>query len=186
MMQFNMEYYRMFYYTATFGSMSRAAEAMYITQPAVSTAIRNLEKQLSARLFVRKAHGMELTPEGKRLFEHVSTAFGELAAGEEELRKTLQYQEETIRIAATETPLYHLLLPGISVFRQRHPEINFQISGTSTAETLSLLGKQKVDFAMAVTPLDLPERISPNGLLQALNLLYTLEELTELVREVEA
>jgi DNA-binding transcriptional LysR family regulator len=159
MLDFNIEYYRTFYYTATLGSMSKAAEAMFVSQPAVSMAIRNLELHLSVKLFVRKTHGMEMTAEGKQLFEHVNTAFGELIAGENELKKTLKYKKETIRIAATETPLYQLLLPNLAAFRKKNPGISISISGSTAADALELLTGRKVDFAMTVMPMDLPDGI---------------------------
>lgn len=154
MLKFNLEYYRTFYYVAKLGNMTKAAEALFISQPAVSRSIQNLENSLQASLFMRKAHGMELTSEGEALYTHVEAAFEHLLFGEEEVKRSAQHNEAMIRVAATETPLYHLLLPKIESFRQTYPHIHFQISGNSTEEAIALLRDNKVDFALAVSPLN--------------------------------
>ena len=158
MLNFNLEYYRAFYYVAKLGNMTKAAEALFISQPAVSRSIQSLENSLQTTLFVRRSHGMELTPEGTALYAHVEAAFEHLLSGEEEVKRTSRYNETTIRVAATETPLYHLLLPKIESFRQMYPHVHFQISGSSTEETIALLRDNRVDFALAVSPLgELPD-----------------------------
>ena len=63
-MNTNLEYYKVFYYAAKFGSLTAAGEQLAISQPAVSQAMKQLEKQLGTKLFQRSAKGMKLTPEG--------------------------------------------------------------------------------------------------------------------------
>lgn len=84
MTDFNLEYYRAFYYVAQYGSISKAADALYLSQPAVTRSIQKLEEELRCVLFTR-TRGMQLTYEGSVLFEQVRAAFGALAAGEKEL-----------------------------------------------------------------------------------------------------
>ena len=67
-MQTNLEYYKIFYYVSKYNSISLAAEALSISQPAVSQAIKHLEKDLGCALFVRMAKGVRLTKEGEMLF----------------------------------------------------------------------------------------------------------------------
>lgn len=153
MAHFNLEYYRTFYFVAKFGNMTRAAEALYVSQPAVSRAIQNLEASLNATLFSRKSHGMELTPEGKALYEHVDAAFELLTNGERQVANTTALKCQVLRIAATETPLYHYLLPKMETFRKTHPDARFLFSGSSSADTISLLLRGQADLALAVSPL---------------------------------
>ena len=69
----NLELYRVFYTVAKCGSLTKAADQLFISQPAVSQAIKQLETQLGGKLFNRQSRGMELTdPAGKRMFEIVS------------------------------------------------------------------------------------------------------------------
>lgn len=67
-MDINLEYYKIFYYTAKQKSVTLAAEKLSISQPAVSQAIKHLEKDLGCALFVRTAKGVRLTKEGEMLF----------------------------------------------------------------------------------------------------------------------
>ena len=60
----NLELYKVFYTVAKCGSLTKAAEELYISQPAVSQAIKQLETQLGGRLFNRTRKGMELTEPG--------------------------------------------------------------------------------------------------------------------------
>ena len=64
-MNVNLEYYKIFYYVGKYESITQAAEALAISQPAVSQAVKNLEKNLGSVLFVRTSKGVRLTVEGK-------------------------------------------------------------------------------------------------------------------------
>ena len=60
----NTEYYKVFYYVGRLGSITAAAEALCISQPAVSQAVKQLEKALNSQLFIRTQKGVRLTPRG--------------------------------------------------------------------------------------------------------------------------
>ena len=70
----NYELYRIFYVVAKSGSITKAAQELFISQPAVSQSIKQLETQIGGRLFVRTSKGMELTYEGKIIFEYIEQA----------------------------------------------------------------------------------------------------------------
>ncbi|MBQ8229590.1 MAG: LysR family transcriptional regulator, partial [Clostridia bacterium] len=63
----NLELYRVFYTVAKCGSLTRAAEELYISQPAVSQSIKQLENQLGVPLFDRRHRGMELSAQGGKI-----------------------------------------------------------------------------------------------------------------------
>ena len=69
-MDINLEYYKIFYYTAKQKSVTLAAEKLSISQPAVSQAVKHLESDLSCALFVRTSKGVRLTKEGGLLAEY--------------------------------------------------------------------------------------------------------------------
>ncbi|MGN0551817.1 MAG: LysR family transcriptional regulator, partial [Oscillospiraceae bacterium] len=91
-MYISYDYYRVFYYVAKYKSISQAAKILLNNQPNVTRTIKSLENALGCKLFVRSSHGVSLTYEGERLFNHVQIAFDHLESGEEEiaLNKTLQ------------------------------------------------------------------------------------------------
>ena len=65
------DYYRIFYYVAKYGNISKAAKVLLSSQPNVTRTIKNLEGELGCTLFSRTSRGMRLTPEGERLYGHV-------------------------------------------------------------------------------------------------------------------
>ena len=82
----NLNYYRIFFAVAEAGSVSKAAERLFISQPAVSKSVSLLEKELKCRLFDRSRKGVNLTNEGRTLYEHLKTAFKSISEAEESLR----------------------------------------------------------------------------------------------------
>ena len=152
-MDFNLEYYRAFYYAAKFGSYSKAAEHLYLTQPAVSQSIHRLENSLGGcKLFIRNSHGMDLTPEGKLLFIHVDKAFELLTAGEVKLSRFNSLENSDLYIGATDTALDFHVLPHVNAFSQRYPRISLHIQGCHSGELLEMLKAGKIDVAFGVTP----------------------------------
>ena len=70
-MNVNLEYYRVFYYVCVHGSLTAAARELCISQPAVSQAVRQLEKEAGIKLFLRTSKGVQLTKEGELLYRYV-------------------------------------------------------------------------------------------------------------------
>ena len=81
-MEENLSLYHIFYVTAREGNISRAARELFISQPAISKAIRKLEENLETVLFIRTSRGVTLTREGELLYRHVAQAFDTLQSGE--------------------------------------------------------------------------------------------------------
>lgn len=70
----NFEYYKIFYYVAKEGNITRASEKLYISQPAISQTIKKLEEELGLSLFARNKKGVVLTKSGQKIFEKVENA----------------------------------------------------------------------------------------------------------------
>lgn len=149
----NLEHYRIFYYVATFQSITRAAAQLYISQPAVSKAILKLEQEMNCPLFVRTPHGSVLTSEGAILYSHVSKSMKELELAEEKIICTDNRERQLIRIGATESALHSVLIPVLSRFAGEYPLVSFQIKGCSTADLMRMLSAGNIDVALGVTPL---------------------------------
>ena len=96
----NFEYYRIFYYVAKYGNLTRAASALNTSQPAVTRTIHKLEDDLGCRLFIRSKMGMELTAEGQQFFEYVSAGCAQFFKGESDLKDRLSLEKGTISISA--------------------------------------------------------------------------------------
>ena len=90
----NTEYYKVFYYVGRLGSITAAAEALCISQPAVSQAVKQLEKALNSQLFIRTQKGVRLTAEGELLFPYVERGIENLLDGERMLRRLVDLDME--------------------------------------------------------------------------------------------
>lgn len=85
-MNVSFEYYKVFYHVARLGSITLAAKALFLSQPAVSKCIRQLEKVLGCALFYRMHKGMRLTPEGEVLYQHVGRPASRSPSGKRRFR----------------------------------------------------------------------------------------------------
>lgn len=145
-MEENLSLYHIFYVTAREGNISRAARELFISQPAISKAIRKLEENLETVLFIRTSRGVTLTREGELLYRHVSQAFDALEAGEAQLERNRKLGVSQLRIGASITLCRYLLLPRLQHFVQEHPHVKVSITCQSTFQTLSLLDENKIDI----------------------------------------
>ena len=154
-MSVKLELYRVFKEVAEVGNITAAAQALYISQSAVSQSIKQLESDLQTRLFSRNSRGVTLTAEGKMLYEYVRSAMGLLETGEEKLSQTRELQMGQLVIGASDTVTSQFLLPYLDSFHRDHPAIHIQIISGRSHKVLGLLRSGKVDIAFASTPTDM-------------------------------
>lgn len=146
--------YRIFLAAAETGSISAASEQLYISQPAVSKSVSQLESTLGTRLFDRTGKGVSLTYEGRVLYEQVKSAFGLLEAGEEKIRRINELGIGQLKIGASAAFCKYMLLPFLNGFVHENPHINISIECCSSAQTLKLLRNRQIDIALMVRPED--------------------------------
>ena len=151
-MSVKLELYRVFKEVAEVGNITAAAQALYISQSAVSQSIKQLENDLQTRLFSRNSRGVTLTAEGKMLYEYVRSAMGLLETGEEKLSQTRDLQMGHLTIGASDTVTSQFLLPYLDRFHRQYPAIHIQIISGRSHKVLGLLQSGKVDIAFASTP----------------------------------
>ena len=151
-MEQHLSQYRIFYEVARCGNISRAAKELYISQPAISKAIGKLEESLGTRLFLRNSRGVQLTPEGNVLFQHVSDAFDSLSRGEKELKRIHDFHIGQLKIGVSNTLCKYVLLPYLKSFVEKYPHVNITIESQSTAHTLEMLEARKIDIGLVAEP----------------------------------
>lgn len=149
------DYYRVFYYVAKYKSFTQAAAPLLSNQPNITRTIKNLEADLGCTLFVRSNKGVTLTPEGEKLYAHVSVAFEHIDAAERELSLDKSLQQGLVSIGASEVALHGLLLPVLKAFRSRYPGIRLKVSNHTTPQAISALKDGLIDLAVVTTPLEL-------------------------------
>jgi len=151
----NLELYRVFYTVAKCGSLTKAAQELYISQPAVSQAIKQLESQLGTPLFTRTHRGMDLTVSGgKFIFRQVEEALKLLEDAENKLTELRSVAEGTIRIGATDSIFYYILSDKIAEFGKKFPAVRFELISATSPETLEQLKNGKCDIAFINLPLE--------------------------------
>ena len=151
-MNVNYEYYRIFYYVATYKSFTKAALAMGSNQPNITRTINCLEGELNCRLFVRSTRGVRLTPDGEALFQHVKTAVEQFQQGEEEIQRSAGLENGSVYIGTTETALNVYLLEKLKNFHIQYPGIRLRLSNHSTQEAVRSVKNGEADFAVISTP----------------------------------
>lgn len=146
----HLSYYHIFYTTAKCGSISRAAEELFISQPAVSKSVKKLEEQLGTTLFIRNKKGVTLTDEGKILYRYISSAFSSIQEGELHLKRNRELEVGRIHIGVSTTLCKHIMLPPLNRFIHENPHITVTIDCLSSAETAARLCENKLDVGLVV------------------------------------
>lgn len=146
--------YRIFCEVGKSKSFSEAARALYLTQPAVSQAIMQLEEELDTRLFHRSPKGAVLTQEGKLLYEYASSAINLLDTGIAKMDEFKNLTAGELTIGVGDSISRHFLLPFLEEFHYRYPHIQFRIENGTTYELCQLLKSGNVDVAFCNFPIE--------------------------------
>lgn len=140
---------RAFCQTARLGSVSRAAEALFLSQPAVSLQLKALERSFGERLFERRGRRLNLTREGEVLYELALPLVEELDSLEERFRNRLRgLSAGELHIAAGSSTILYLLPPLVQAFRGAFPDMRLELHNVTGVDGLALLRSDTVDFAV--------------------------------------
>ena len=125
----------------------RAAEAVYVTQPALSQQVQRLEAELGLALLRRTSRGVELTPAGEDLLGRAEAILAEVARARGAMDEHAGVMRGTVRVAATTADALHL--PEVlAAFHREHPGVRLALRHASAAEVLALLRRRAVDLAV--------------------------------------
>ena len=144
----NLELYRIFYITAISGSISKAAAALFTSQPAVSQSIKQLEQKLGGQLFYRNAKGVTLTTEGEVLFQYIEQGYGLMLTAERKFSELKQMNMGQLRISVCSAVLKHDLFETIKRYSQEYPNIKIQITDEASQEISNKLTKGEIDIGV--------------------------------------
>ncbi len=151
MMDINYELYKVFYYVATTLSFSEASKQLYISQSAVSQAIKALEKRLEQPLFIRSTKRVQLTPEGEILLRHVEPAMSLIKRGESQLMENASVGSQ-IRIGASDTICRYFLIPYLEKFHNEFPNAHIKVTNQTSPKCIELLENGQVDLILINYP----------------------------------
>jgi DNA-binding transcriptional LysR family regulator len=147
-------------YTARLGTLSLAAEALFLSQPAVSLQLAALEKELGVRLIERSGRRVQLTREGTMLYDLARPLVEGLEAVDREFRAQLGGLDAgELNIAAGASTIQYLLPPLVRAYREKYPDVRLQLSNVTGRDGLALLRSDAVDFAVG-SMIDVPNDVS--------------------------
>lgn len=149
----NLNFYKTFYDVAKYGSISKAADASYTSQPAVSKAIKKLESDLNTTLFYRKSDGVELTEKGKELLYYVEKSYSSLITAERVMIETDNLERGKLSIGMPSNLGTFFLFDKVVSFHKKYPNIEISIITGGTAYLLELFKSHKIDFIVDTAPI---------------------------------
>jgi DNA-binding transcriptional LysR family regulator len=148
----NLDLYKAFYYVAKYGSISKASEYLYITQPAVSRAIKQLEDSLECPLFFRTPKGTKLSKEGEILHKYIEQAFNFITMGEKKINDVKNLLCGEIKIGVSDTLCKYYLVSYLKLFKIIYPKIKIHVICPTTPGIINLLKFGKIDFGIINMP----------------------------------
>jgi DNA-binding transcriptional LysR family regulator len=156
-MTINYELYKVFYWAAKTGSLTQAAKILYLTQPSVSHAIKQLEDKFGLSLFQRNSKGVTLTQEGAILYSYVEQSQILLTLAEQKMAAMKNLDSGELRIGGSDSLFKHYLLPYLEEYHRNYPGIKLQLNHGTTPEIITFLKEGMIDLGVVRLPIVDPQ-----------------------------
>lgn len=147
---------RYFAAIAAAGHMSRAAESLGVTQPALSAMLRKLEDEVGAPLLHRTGRGVALTDAGRVFLRHAEQALRQAEEARAAVRELMGLERGSIRLGGGATAITHLVPRTISKFRREHPGVRFYVREAGSAAVGASVLAGELDLGIVTLPLKIP------------------------------
>ena len=148
MTNIDLELYKIFYTVAKNKHITKSGEELFMTQPAISQAIKKLEQQLGGTLFLRSNKGIELTEEGKMLYQYIKGAMELINSAENEFTSFKDLSKGEIKIGCSTTLTKLVLIDVLEKFHIDYPNINITIENSLTTSLINDVKMGKLDFVI--------------------------------------
>lgn len=145
-MNINFELYKVFYEVANEKSISKGAEKLLISQPAVTQSIKTLEAELGGQLFIRTPKGVVLTEEGQVLYNYISEGMRYFINGTNKFTSLKELNTGSISIGATTVISEQYLIPYLKEFNNQYPNISINIVNDLTDNLIKKLRNGDIDI----------------------------------------
>jgi DNA-binding transcriptional LysR family regulator len=152
--ELNLNQLRIFYFAAKYGSFSAAAEALFITQPAVTKQIQQLQAAHGVKLLNRFGKKMVLTDAGEALYSFADKIFQIESQAEENLRDFQQRKSGRLRIHASESFGAYYLPFIINLFRKKYPKIDIALNIFTNQQIVENTIRLENDLGFISSPLE--------------------------------
>lgn len=141
------------------GSLTHAAEALGVAQPALSQAINRLEAELGVRLFDRSRRGAALTEAGRAIIDDVRASLALATSATQRARAIAGGKAGRLHIGFVTHAVYDVLPSALRLLRTEFPGVEVELSEMGNADQLTALEQGAIDLALLHTPLPLPGRV---------------------------
>lgn len=149
----NYNLYKSFLVVYETKNISRAADILYISQPAVSHNIKELEKQLNIQLFYKKSNGMNTTSEADILYKYISSAFNSIWKGELTISDMAGLKTGVVKIGIPSYLTVLFLSDIITEFRSKYPNVKIEIVSKPISDLITMLQTQNIDIVIDSQPI---------------------------------
>jgi DNA-binding transcriptional LysR family regulator len=143
---------RAFVVLARCGSFTDAARQLFLSQSAVSHAMKALETRVGCRLFDRAGKNATLTQAGEQLLLHAERILAEMAKAQSELARLNKWGQTRLRIGASATVCQYVLPTVFREFRESFPDCTISIEPGDTPLAVELLQGHRIDLAFVLEP----------------------------------
>jgi DNA-binding transcriptional LysR family regulator len=147
-MHFDLTDLRLMVKVAEANSVTGGAQALFLSVPAASTRIKNLEESLGAKLLFRTPQGVTLTPPGQTLVSHARLVLGQLERLSGDLQEYASGIKGHLRVWASTTAMGEYLPPLLQSFLHHHPEVHVDLRERLSHEIVRSVGEGKVDVGI--------------------------------------
>lgn len=152
-MQIKLDLFRIFKIVAMEHSFSKAATKLYMTQPAISQLIAQLETQLDVTLFYRTKKGVILTPQGEILYDHVTQSLSLLDKGVQLVIEQQKLMDGKLTIGVGDTISRYFIIDYLEEFRKQYPKIKLKVINGTTQKVGQLLLQKEIDLGICHIPI---------------------------------
>ena len=155
-MNADLELYRVFCEVVKYKNISKTAESMYLSQSAITQSIQKLESILGGNVFYRNKNGVELTEEGRNLYEYIKDSIETMSNAENIFSKYINLEKGKIRIGGGNSLVNSLIINPMIEFINKYPEVDISINSGITDNLIQKLANGELDLVV----LNLPFKIN--------------------------
>ena len=154
-MNADLELYRVFCEVVKHKNISKTAESMYISQSAVTQSIQKLETILGGKVFYRNKNGVELTEEGRNLYEYIKDSIETMSNAENIFSKYINLEKGKIRIGGGNSLVNSLIINPMIEFINKYPNVDILINSGITDGLIQKLANGELDLVVLNLPFKL-------------------------------
>lgn len=148
----DIKHLKMIYTIANSDSVKKAADTLCISQPALSSRIKEAERRLDCQLFVRRGRKLVITHAGDRLLQSASRIIEELERAEHDISRLSSGVEQVLRVSLPQYASFKWMPEGIKKFSKQFPKIEIEITAQTATDAIKSISEGNADVAITANP----------------------------------